>query len=217
MIVWAIIPVKPLRDSKSRLAHILSPDERGELTASMLRRTLSVLRDVEEVARTLVVSRDTVALKIARAQGAQTYGEGEKQGLNLALTRAAHVAAAHQANGIIILPADLPLVSAEDIQMMFDGAASVEGGQGRSNGFQYPLRAAAICPDQHNEGTNALLLRPPTGFTFQYGPDSLALHLAEAARLGIPRRIVHAPGLKFDLDNDEDWRTYQSFLAVSSN
>lgn len=216
MIIWAIIPVKPLRDSKSRLAHILSPDERGELTASMLRRTLSVLHDLDDVARTLVVSRDAAALKIARAHGAQTYSEGEKQDLNLALARAAHIAVAHQANGIIILPADLPLVSPEDIKMMLAGAAGATGGQ-RSNGYHYPSRVVAICPDQHNEGTNALLLCPPTGFTFQYGEDSFALHLAEAARLGIPRRIVHAPGLKFDLDNDEDWRTYQSFLAVSSN
>jgi 2-phospho-L-lactate/phosphoenolpyruvate guanylyltransferase len=214
MILWAVIPVKPLRDSKSRLAHILTPDERAELTVSLLRRTLDVMDEVEEVARTLVVSRDPAVLKIARAHGAHTFGEGDRQGLNLALARAAHIAAAHQAAGILIVPADLPLVSREDIKMMISGAVPSDNGH-RSNGYHYAQRAISICPDQKNEGTNALLICPPTGFTFHYGEDSLALHLAEAGRLGMPRRIIHAPGLKFDLDNDEDWATYQSFLAVS--
>ena len=215
MILWAVIPVKPLRDSKSRLAHILTPDKRAELTASLLSRSLEVLNDVPEIARTLVVSRDPAVLKIARAHGAHTFGEGDRQGLNLALARAAHIAAAHQADGILIMPADLPLVGREDIKMMIASAAPSSNGQ-RSNGYKLPQRAIAICPDQKNEGTNALLICPPTGFTFYYGEDSLALHLAEAARLGIPRLIVHAPGLKFDLDDDEDWATYQSFLAVSA-
>jgi 2-phospho-L-lactate/phosphoenolpyruvate guanylyltransferase len=216
MILWAVIPVKPLRDSKSRLAHILTPDERAELTASLLRRTLETLDTVEEVARVLVVSRDPAVLKIARAHGAHTFGEGERQDLNLALARAAHVAAAHQASGILIIPADLPLVSHDDLKMVIAGAVPAHNGQ-QPNGYHYQQRTISICPDQHNEGTNALLVCPPTGFAFQYGADSLALHLAEAARLGIPRRIVHAPGLKFDLDDEEDWRTYQSYLAVHSS
>jgi 2-phospho-L-lactate guanylyltransferase (CobY/MobA/RfbA family) len=32
MILWAIVPVKPLRDSKSRLSHILSTEQRADLT-----------------------------------------------------------------------------------------------------------------------------------------------------------------------------------------
>ena len=64
MTTWAIIPVKPLRDGKSRLAHLLSSNERAELTTNMLRRTLEVLNDVTDVFRTLVVSRDPAVLKL---------------------------------------------------------------------------------------------------------------------------------------------------------
>ena len=92
MTTWAIIPVKPLRYGKSRLSHILTPDERAELTTRMLNRTLHTLDGVPGVFRTLVISRDTAALKLARKHGAYTYGEGDKQDLNLALTRAAHIA-----------------------------------------------------------------------------------------------------------------------------
>lgn len=213
MIVWAIIPVKPLRDSKSRLAHILSPDERAALTASLLRHTLEVLNDVRDIHRTLIVSRDPAVLKIARQGGASTFGESEKQDLNLAITRAAHIASAQQADAVLILPADLPLLTAEDVEMMLTGAIPQSNGH-HGAGYYYQERAISICPDHVNDGTNALLICPPTGFAFQYGPGSFEHHLEEAARLGMSRRIIHAPGLKFDLDTEEDWATYQAYQAV---
>ncbi|MGW8319577.1 MAG: 2-phospho-L-lactate guanylyltransferase [Candidatus Promineifilaceae bacterium] len=207
MIIWAIVPVKPLRDSKSRLSHILSPDERAELTGYLLGRTLSILEDVRVIDRTLVVSRDPAALKIARQFGASTYGETDKQDLNVALTRASHIAAAQRAQCVLILPADLPLLSVEDVEMMIAGAVP-EAMNSSGNGYFYQKRALSICTDHNSEGTNALLICPPTGFNFQFGAESFRLHLDEAERLGMSRRIVHAPGIKFDLDSDEDWKTF---------
>ncbi|MCI0579069.1 MAG: 2-phospho-L-lactate guanylyltransferase [Chloroflexi bacterium] len=210
--------MKPLRDSKSRLSHILSTDERAELTATLLARTLKVLGEVKAVHRTLVVSRDPAALKIARAHKALTFGETEKQDLNTALTRATHVAAAQQANCVLILPSDLPFLTPADVEMMVT-AAVPEMMRSNGNGYYYNERAVSICTDHNQEGTNALLLCPPTGFNFQYGPGSFKHHLEEAARLGMSRRIVHAPGIKFDLDTQKDWATYlaiQPEAAVSS-
>lgn len=216
MTTWAIIPVKPLRYGKSRLAHVLSPDERAELTTQMLHHTLQTLDDVSEIYRTLVISRDPSALKLARQYGAYTYGEGDKQDLNLALTRAAHIAAARNASGVLILPADLPLVTAEDVRMMLAGVtptlSSGRNTNSHGNGhLGYRLsRKVAICPDKNEDGTNALYVSPPVGFEFSYGDGSFQRHLREAQRLGIPARIVHAPGLKFDLDTEEDWQTYKA-------
>lgn len=208
MIIWAIVPVKPLRDSKSRLAHILSPDERAELTGFLLGRTLDILNDILAISQTLVISRDPAALKIARQHQALTYGETDRQDLNSALTRASHIAAARRANAVLILPSDLPLLTAEDVEMMVAAPAfkSLNGGSGFVNG----RRGIAICTDHNNDGTNALLVYPPTGFAYQYGPGSFEIHLAEAARSGMAHQIVHAPGIKFDLDTEQDWRTYQA-------
>ncbi len=213
MTIWAIIPVKPLRYGKSRLSHILSPDERAELTTAMLNRTLEALNNVPSIYRTLVISRDPAALKIARKHGAYSYGEGDKQDLNLALTRAAHIAAAQEASGILILPADLPLITVEDVKMMLATAAPSSNHNGQSFPYRLP-RTVAICPDTENDGTNALYISPPTGFEFSYGPGSFERHLEEAEQLGMASRVVHAPGLKFDLDTEEDWHNYQ---AVSGN
>ncbi len=206
MITWAIIPVKPLRDSKSRLSAILSAAERATLTSQLLARTLDVLQDTTAVSRTLVVSRDPAALKIARRHGASTFGEADKQEMNMALTRASHIAAAQKADCVLVLPADLPFVTVDDIEMMVAAAApKIANG---NSGYYYARRVMAICSDQNDEGTNALLVCPPTGFAYQYGPGSFRLHLAEAERLGMQRQIVHAPGIKFDLDTEVDWRDY---------
>lgn len=219
MNIWAIIPVKPLRDSKSRISHLLTGDERAELTSYLMGRTIDLLDEVMEISRTLVVSRDPAALKIARQHGASTYGETEKQDLNLALTRASHIAGAQKANCVLVLPSDLPLLTVEDIELMVDASSpAVRDG---NNGYQFAGRYMVICTDKSNEGTNALLICPPTGFSFQYGPNSFRHHLAEAERLGMSRRVVHAPGIKFDLDTEEDWKVYQaeqpqSILAIDS-
>jgi 2-phospho-L-lactate guanylyltransferase len=220
MKIWAIVPVKPLRDGKSRLAHILSADERAQLTTRILNRTLEVLRAAPQVYRTLVVSRDPAVLKLARQQGAYTFGEGEKSGLNMALTRAAHVAAAQSATGLLILPADLPLVSSGDVETLIASTLpalpTVKRPDMQNGSAPKPLptpRIMAICPDRLEEGTNALYISPPTGFRFQFGAGSFDLHLQEGQRLGMNYHVVHSPGLKFDLDTEEDWYTYQTFLG----
>lgn len=217
MTTWAIVPVKPLRDGKSRLAHLLTPDERAELTTNMLRHTLEVLSKVPGIFRTLVVSRDPAVLKVARQHNAFTLGEGEDLGLNIGLTRGAHIAAAQKASSILVLPADLPLLAVGDVETILDSATPTGGSRraqsygfgynGGSGGHSY-ARIMAICPDRLEDGTNALYINPPLGFRFQYGPGSYRKHLEEAGRLGMNSKIVHSPGLKFDLDTEEDWRKY---------
>ena len=66
MTLWAIVPVKPLRRGKSRLAGILDEDERTELNRALLQHSLETLSGVPGVNEVLVVSRDPHALTIAR-------------------------------------------------------------------------------------------------------------------------------------------------------
>lgn len=211
MILWAIIPVKPLRYSKSRLSHILSMDERAQLTSNILERTISAVDQVPVISKTMVISRDTAALKVARKFGVSTYRETERQDLNTALTRAAHIAAAQKVEGVLILPADLPLITSADIEELIE-AAGLANPNG-SNGYHFPKRVMVICTDRNQDGTNALLVSPPTGFTFQYGPNSFERHLDEAEKLGMTIRSVTVPTIQFDLDTEEDWQVYQQSKA----
>ncbi|MBZ0274822.1 MAG: NTP transferase domain-containing protein, partial [Anaerolineae bacterium] len=113
--IWAIIPVKPLNRAKSRLAQVLSPQEREQLAELMLRHVLGVVRNVPQIMGTLVISRDSRALAIAREFGARTVQESGAPELNNALMRATQVVARWKSEAVLILPADLPLIAEEDI------------------------------------------------------------------------------------------------------
>jgi 2-phospho-L-lactate/phosphoenolpyruvate guanylyltransferase len=190
----AIIPVKPLRESKTRLAHLLSPEERAALMGCLLGRTLAALRPTA-VSQVIVVSGDEAVLAQARAAGADTLREERPFSLNTAVSLARDRAVQQGADRILILPADLPLVQTADIVAVLDSVRS------------QPARPLmVICGDETEQGTNALLLDPPAPFAFHYGPGSFARHCAEAEENGRVVWVVNGRSLQFDLDTEADWR-----------
>ncbi|MCP4423587.1 MAG: 2-phospho-L-lactate guanylyltransferase [Chloroflexi bacterium] len=199
--IWAIIPVKPLHESKRRLAHILSADERAALIQRFLAHTLTVLNQAKAIDRILAVSGDEWVLDTARNAGADVLVETAVSGLNSAVTQAVKFAEEGGATAVLILPADLPFIQTEDVAIMVTAGANSS--------------RTVICSDDIGSGTNALLISPPNGFTFHYGANSFQHHLQEAAQHGLVSHIVHAPGLKFDLDTEEDWQQYQFIIHNS--
>lgn len=199
MSVWAIVPVKPFNRAKSRLAGILTPDEREDLSRAFLRRTLEILAPVAEIERTLVVSRDSAALALARELGAQTVTEAGTPNLNRALLRASQLAQSFGVEAVLILPADLPFLSVEDVRQLI--AAGSEP-------------AMRIAPDRHEDGTNALFVRPPSLLEYGFGPRSFKRHLARAKELGAQVSICHPAGVALDVDVPEDFELYRAHRAV---
>ena len=72
---WAIVPVKNLDDSKSRLSDVLSVDARRELICNLLTRTLMMLNGSEVIENTIVISNDESVLQLADKQGVCTVQE----------------------------------------------------------------------------------------------------------------------------------------------
>lgn len=201
--VWAVIPVKPLHGSKMRLAHVLTAPQRAELIAGFLAHTLSTLRHAPGIASAIVVTSDAAVQAIAQEYGAQTLTEREPEGLNLAVQRGVNAAVGAGAQAVLILPADLPFVAEADmVQMIATADKAWSDGNGNGRGLM------TICADAAQQGTNALLLYPPTPFTFHYGPGSFQQHLQEARHHGRTVQIVAVPGLQFDLDTAADWYRY---------
>ena len=120
MTLWAIVPVKPLRRGKSRLSDVLSPDERADLNRRLVVHTLETLTAIPEIEHVLVISRDQGALALARDHGARTVQENGAPKLNVALARATLVAKNYATRGILIVPADLPLITPEDVRAILD-------------------------------------------------------------------------------------------------
>lgn len=190
MTIWAIVPVKPLRRGKSRLAGTLSEDERAELNQALLQHTLSTLTDIKELEQVLVISRDPHALTVARQHGARTVREDGQPELNTALTRATVVAKVHATRGVLILPADLPLISREDVLTLLEKAADPP--------------VVVIAPDRHGKGTNALLISPSGLIEYDFGENSFQRHCERAKQAGARLEIVDLPSLGLDLDLPED-------------
>lgn len=190
MSLWAIVPVKPLQAGKSRLAGTLNDDQRLALNRRMLVHTLDILKVVEEIEHVLVVSRDPAALALAREHGAHTVKEDGSPQLNLALARATAVASNSLASGVLILPADLPLMTAHDVRVILD----------RVN--EPPV--VVIAPDRHHRGTNALLVSPPGIIEYDFGPGSFVRHCNQALRAGADLEICSLPSLALDVDMPED-------------
>jgi 2-phospho-L-lactate guanylyltransferase len=190
MTLWAIIPVKPLKRGKSRLASVLSENERTALNQSMLVNTLKTLNEIEEIDTILVVSRDPAALAIARDFSAKTVLEDGNPELNTALRRAMKVAQAYHATQILILPADLPLMKKEDIQNLLQESISAP--------------EVIIAPDRRRDGTNALFINPLDLIGFHYGPGSFDKHFQAASLCGARIKIIETEQLGLDLDLPED-------------
>jgi 2-phospho-L-lactate guanylyltransferase len=190
MTIWAIVPVKPLRRGKSRLAGTLSEDERAELNQALLQHTLSTLTDIKELEQVLVISRDPHALTVARQHGARTVREDGQPELNTALTRATVVAKVHATRGVLILPADLPLISREDVLTLLEKADDPP--------------VVVIAPDRHGKGTNALLISPSGLIEYDFGENSFQRHCERAKEAGARLEIVDLPSLGLDLDLPED-------------
>lgn len=190
MTLWAIVPVKPLRRGKSRLAGTLTEDERTELNQSLLKHTIETLSGLKEIEQVLVVSRDPQALTIARNHGARTVREDGQPQLNTALKRATVVAQVYATRGVLVLPADLPLISKDDILELLNRAVDPP--------------VVVIAPDRHEKGTNALLISPSGLIEYDFGENSFERHCQQARNAGARLEIVNLPSLGLDLDLPED-------------
>lgn len=196
MTTWAIVPVKPLRRSKSRLASVLSDDQRARLSENMLLHTIRVLAEVPKIERTLVVSRDPKALALAREHGARTVMERGSPELNQALSRATIVARGYGVSSVLILPADLPLIQAADIEQLI------------AHGQDPPV--VVVAPDRHGKGTNALLTSPPGLIEYDFGPESFNNHRQRAEQAGARVEICQAESLHLDVDVPEDLELWEA-------
>lgn len=190
MTIWAIVPVKPLRRGKSRLAGMLTEDQRTRLNRFLLEHVLTVLKEIPEIEHTLVVSHDPAALALTREMGGRTVLEDGVPQFNTALKRATVVAQMHGAHAVLILPADLPLIKPSDVEKIL------------KKGKTPPV--VVIAPDRRENGTNGLFVNPAGLIEYGYGPGSNRLHEERAEKSGARVEIITSKAIGLDLDLPED-------------
>jgi 2-phospho-L-lactate guanylyltransferase len=188
---WLVVPVKPLEEGKSRLAPALDVVARAALSRRWLDGLLATARANTRLAEVVVISRDPAVLALAAAAGATPLVEYGQE-LNHALEEARRYALAAGAQALLVLPSDLPLLTAGDLDGLLDLAQMGDG--------------VVIAPS-HDGGTNALLLRPPAAIPYTFGEESFARHCALAAAAQLDCRVYRSETLAWDVDTPEDlWK-----------
>ena len=197
---WALVPIRGLESAKTRLGADLDPEERTTLVTELLRRTLAATRDARRIAGTVVVTMDGAAAEIARRHRAVGLVE-RAPGLNGAIEAACSLAQARGATAVVVVPADIPAVSAAALDELVAAAndavrsATADGGEDHG--------VVALVPDRHGEGTNALLVSPPDLIRPAFGTLSRARHEAAARTAGARFVALDGP-LALDVDTAAD-------------
>jgi 2-phospho-L-lactate guanylyltransferase len=170
-----LVPVKDFHHAKVRLSSALTPPQRANLARAM---AAHVLAAAAPLPAWVVCDSEEVA-SFARDAGAGVLWLPGR-GLNGAVNEGVAELRRRGVERVVVAHGDLPL--AGDLT------------------WAARLDVVTLVPDRHDEGTNVVSVATGAGFRFAYGPGSFHRHAAEAARLGLPLRVVREPSLGWDVD-----------------
>ena len=190
--IIAIIPMKPLSESKSRLSKKFPQEDREELALGMLRRVIGAVNSAS-ISTFWVVGGDTRVRNAARDAGGLWL---EEMGRNLNDTLGkAFERAFERGKAAMYLASDLPFIKASDVHSVLQASRQ--------------LNNISLAPARRDGGTNAILVPKGTPFRPELGGRSFVKHLSQAAKMGVSVAICYSPGLGFDLDTPDDLETYE--------
>jgi 2-phospho-L-lactate guanylyltransferase len=210
--VWAVVPIRGLRTAKTRLSPDLDPAERLALVTEMLRRTLVATRDAASIEGTVVVTLDPAVAGIATAHRAVGLVD-ILPGLNEAILAARSLAVSRDASAVLVLPADLPRVTAERLDALV-AEARAAASTARAGPETVSRGLVVVVPDRHGEGTNALLVAPATLIEPDFGAGSREAHRAAAAEAGATYLEIDGP-LMLDVDTPADLLLASAALSAA--
>jgi len=185
-----LIPIKDPLNAKTRLAEVLSEEERRRFAWAMFEDVSQAIAGAQKPDRVFLVTNFAPAIERGRKQGWDVLTEQSQISESESVDWASRVLAERGFDTVMRLPADLPLVRAEDIEEILSIEVDSPG--------------ALLIPSREGSGTNAIVRRPPTLFPSRFGPNSLHLHKQEATRIGVECVIVNNNRIGLDIDEPTD-------------
>lgn len=192
--LWAVVPVKLFARTKQRLRPLLSRHECAALARAMLEDVLFALTRTSALAGVMVVTGDAQAAAMAHAAGALVIADAGNAGTTAAVTKAAQHLAGMSREGMLVVPADVPLITPADIEMILEAHCAAP--------------SITLVPAGSDGGTNALACSPPGAVPFRFGDDSFQLHRQAALARGIEPKILRLEGIGHDIDRPGDLITF---------
>ncbi|HEX4919927.1 MAG TPA: 2-phospho-L-lactate guanylyltransferase, partial [Candidatus Bathyarchaeia archaeon] len=157
---WAVVPVKGLTESKTRLAPYLG-EKRKVLIEALLSDVLRSVTRARTFDNVLVVSPDYDVESLARSLRV-SFLQQNSFGLNRGIELATDIALRENAESVTTILADIPLVEPRDFQQILNTAKS--------------LPRVMMAPSLKG-GTNVMLTSPPGIVRPTYGRWSYSKHL----------------------------------------
>jgi len=191
MNICAIVPVKRLSRSKTRLAPSLNTVERRDLTLRMLQRVLAILAKLFD--QVVVVGSDEEVKRVSEDYDV-SFEWDRSTSLNQAVSQAINRCVRSRADAVFVVAADLPMISIAEVKRFLANIGD---------------ESVVICASK-DCGTNALLMRPPGAIQARFGSNSLVRHLREAAARGRKFKVYWSPGFMFDIDSARDLQLLES-------
>jgi len=192
----ALIPVKKLAESKSRLLSRLPDDTRQALTLAMLEDLIEALTQTRGIDRIAVTTPDETVALHAKAAGAEILMRAEP-GLNAALEDGRERLVPNRDDDLLFVLGDVAGALASDFEKLL--ACPIDD-------------APQVCLAPSSDGGTSALLHKPAGvIPCCFGRDSATRHRDAAQAAGIAYHELELPSLVIDLDQPED---LEAFLAT---
>ena len=133
-----------------------------------------------------------------------------EEGLCRAYNTAANYLVAAGISTMLFLPADIPLISATDIQQLL--AAQLLAMQSSGDSKNVTLARAGS-----DGGTNALLVSPPNLIAPAFGHNSCEQHAMAAKKQGVEPVVLNMPALELDIDTPDDMHCFMRTGGLRCN
>jgi len=189
----AIIPYKGGSQIKSRMGTLLTFRERYELARTMLSVVCQAAHQARSINNVWIVTGDRLD-----ATGLGQWVKDPGDGLNAAIAAGIHKARMHGGGALLILPADLPLTSENDIDAFICDVTGADMG---------------AVSDERCIGTNALYLSKAALINTVFGDNSFVNHKRVASAAGYTFKPVVSANISVDIDTIEDYMKYKDLIG----
>lgn len=183
----ALVPLKSPAQAKTRLAGALTREESAALALHMAEDVLGALSGSGCFHGIGLLAGDEYA-DLAQRFGARLHPDTPGRTWSQDLSLIACDLAAHHVHTLLVVPGDLPLITAPQVRRL----------------MSMHRTGVTLCPAERDGGTNAIVLTPPDVLGFAFGTDSAQRHLDTARARGVPVQRVELPAFARDVDTLAD-------------
>lgn len=196
LITAAVVPIKSLQQSKQRLARLFNQQQRADLSLAMLKDILGTLTRCRDIQKIVLVTSDTKIQLLAQRLGIEVLTEQSQTGLINAVSHAGKTLSERGIHRMLFIPADVPLVTEQEIQRVLNPIIDVKELTHRG--------VVHIVPATASGGSNCISCMPANCMQFSFGEQSFVRHLNIARESNLNTIVTKLPGLGLDVDTPAD-------------